>query len=184
MRYLRYSLALLVALLTACQAAPDLAAPRLPRTFDGSPSGFTFQYPDDWSYTIPTQGLLIAGLPQTLQDNAPGPTFTVQRTQPLSIYGTLEEALALYLRRGPLSAGREWAQLGEVQRGPFLSRDALTVEIEGRDNPASPTQRGRVMVTTAANTFVYVFVVAAPVSVWEDFVPTFDAIIESVEILE
>lgn len=169
--------------LGACSPAAD-RAPDLPNVFDDSPSGFAFRYPQDWSYTIPTQGLLLAGLPMTLQNNAPGPTLTVQRTQPLSIYGSLEEALALYLRRGPLREDREWEQVGEVTASEFLGRPALVVEIAGRENAASPAQQGRVLVTTAANTFVYLFVTAAPASVWDDFAPTFDAIIESVEIFE
>lgn len=156
----------------------------LTRSFDESPTGFSFRYPDDWRYTIPMRGLLISGLPETLNNEEAGPTFTIQRTQPLSTYPTLQEAMDLYLRRGALSTERQWTQTSDITPITFLGREALTVDLQGRDNEASPQQNSRIIVTTSENTFVYVMVVTAPVTVWERFLPTLQAILESVEILE
>src|SRR5215213_2086792 len=72
----------------------DAQTPRVPvalpltKTFDESPTGFTLKYPEEWEYVIPTIGVLVMGPPQTLYENEPGPTLTIQRTQPLSISGT------------------------------------------------------------------------------------------------
>src|SRR5262245_47630149 len=68
------------------------APPPLVNTFDKSPSGFTFKYPEGWEYMIPMQGVLVAGPPATLFENQPGPTLTVQRGLPISILGSLEGA--------------------------------------------------------------------------------------------
>jgi hypothetical protein len=156
----------------------------LPNTFDDSPTGFTFRYPEDWAYVIPMQGLMVSAPPETLSQSEAGPTFTIQRTDPLSVYGSLDEALDLYLRRGPLRPDRQWQQLGEIERSPFEGREALIVEIQGKENEVSPELRARVLATTAENSFVYIIVLTAPVEAWETQEATLFAMLQSVKLLE
>lgn len=156
----------------------------LTRTFDKSPTGFTFRYPDGWEYLVPMQGLLVLGDPTTLYDNVVGPTFTVQRNDPLAVYGTLDEALDLYLRRGPLRPDRSWSILGEINKSTFEGRDALTVDIQGKENEASPELRAHVVVTTSENTFVYILVSTAPAADWAVHEPLLSAVLDSLQFLE
>jgi hypothetical protein len=172
-----------VALLAARMGSPA-SDDGLTRTFDDSPTGFTFRYPDGWQYLIPMQGLLVMGAPDTLNNSEPGPTFTVQRSEPLSVYGTLDEALDLYLRRGPLRPDRSWTKLGEITKSTFAGRDALLVDIQGKENEVSPELRAHVVATTSQNTFVYFIVLTAPAADWAVHEPTLIAMLNSLQMSE
>lgn len=156
----------------------------LPNSFDDSPAGFTFRYPEGWSYIIPMQGLLVSAPPETLSQSEAGQTFTVQRNAPLSVYGTLDEALDIYLRRGALRPDRMWNTISEIERSTFLGREALVVDLEGRENEASPESRAHVVITTAENSFVYTFVLTAPGEQWADVEATLFAMLDSLILLE
>lgn len=156
----------------------------LTRAFDKSPTGFTFRYPDGWEYLIPMQGLLVLGDPATLYESVPGPTFTVQRNDPLSVYGTLDEALDLYLRRGPMRSDRSWEMLGEINKSTFEGRDALIVDIQGKENEVSPELRAHVVVTTSQNSFVYMLILTAPAENWSAHEPILTAMLDSLKLLE
>jgi hypothetical protein len=156
----------------------------LTRTFDKSPTGFTFRYPDGWEYLIPMQGLLVLGDPATLYESVPGPTFTVQRNDPLSVYGSLDEALDLYLRRGPMRSDRSWEMLGEINKSTFEGRDALSVDIQGKENEVSPELRAHVVVTTSQNSFVYMLILTAPAENWSAHEPILTAMLDSLKLLE
>jgi hypothetical protein len=158
--------------------------PALPNQFEDSPTGFTFRYPEGWSYTIPMLGLLVSAPPQTLSQEEPGPTFTVQRNAPLSVYGSLAEALDLYLRRGPLRPDRQWRKISEIAATTFDEREALVVDLQGKENDASPELRAHVLATLADNSFVYVIVLTAPVEQWEQQEKTLWAMLESLKLLE
>lgn len=177
-------LALLVLTLLAARLAAPAGALPLTQVFDASPQGFTMRYPADWDYSIPMQGLMLLGPQATLFQATPGPTFTVQRLGPLGTFGSLEAALDLYLRRGPLRADRFWQQQGEVSSGAFRDRPALRVEIAGRENADSPESRGRIVATLAQNTFVYIIALTAPLTDWAAVEPTLQAMLDSLEILE
>lgn len=188
--YSRRRLALVIVLIAVPVAAaliffrPALPA-ALEQSFDGRSSAFTFDYPAGWDYTIPIPGVLVVAPEATLYQNAPGPTFTVQRANPLSVYdGSLDAALSQYLSRGPLSAERQWQVTDEARAITFLGRDARRVELYGRENDASPLSRARIVTTAAANTFVYYLVITAPDDQWADLAPTLEAVLNSVEILE
>jgi hypothetical protein len=172
-----------VALLLSRTGTPS-ASDGLSRTFNNSPTGFTLKYPEGWQAVIPMQGLVLFGAPDTLNNVEPGPSFTVQRVEPLSVYGTLDEALGLYLRRGPLRSDRSWAKLGEIAKTTFDGRDALTVDIQGKENEASPELRARVMAATSKNTFVYVIIMTAPAATWDADEPTMTAMLNSMAMLE
>lgn len=175
----------LAAMLAACSTTPTPPpAIELSQTFDDSPTGFSFRYPDGWEYMIPMQGLLIAGKAETLYENQPGATFTIQRGAPLSVHGTLDAALDQYLRRGALSDSRDWKTTTEIQSTTFLGREALQVDLQGKENAASPEQRARIVATIAENTLVYLLVIAAPVETWETDGVLLEAMLASVEILE
>jgi hypothetical protein len=162
---------------------PDDSLP-LTQTFNASPTGFTFRYPDGWVYEIPITGLMVMGKPETIDGNQPGPTFTIQRNNPVSVYASLDEALDQYLRRGPLRSDRQWHKLGDISRSTFLQRDALVVDIEGAENQASPVMRGHIIATTANNTFVYIIIFTAPLETWERDERALRAILGSLQILE
>ncbi|MBZ0287757.1 MAG: hypothetical protein K8I30_09095 [Anaerolineae bacterium] len=171
-------------LLLVNQAGLSVPDDGLVRIFNNSPTGFTIRYPDGWQSIIPMTGLVVFGAPDTLNNVEPGPTFTVQRTDPLSVYGTLNEALDLYLRRGPLRPDRSWKPLGEITQMTFAGRDALSVNIQGRENDVSPEMRAHIVATTAQNTFVYILVLTAPAEDWGVDEPTLTAMLNSLQMLE
>jgi hypothetical protein len=177
-------LAVTAIVLLAARTKSPATQDTLTRTFTGSPTGFTVRYPDGWQSIIPMTGLVIFGAPDTLDNVEPGPSFTVQRTDPLSVYGTLDEALDLYLRRGPLRPDRSWKPLGEIVRSAFAGRDALSVDIQGKENEGSPEMRAHIVITTAQNTFVYIFVLTAPADEWAAYEPTLSAMLNSLHMLE
>jgi hypothetical protein len=155
----------------------------LTQTFT-SPTGFTLRYPDNWETAIPMSGLMVAGMRATLYENQPGATFTVQRSQPFEVYGTLDEALDQYLRRGPLRADRAWTVINEITPTTFDGHDALIVDIQGKENEASPELRAHILTTTADNTFVYLLILTAPAADWSAHEPTLRAMLDSLEIIE
>ncbi len=168
----------------------DAQTPRLPvalpltKTFDDSPTGFTLQYPDEWQYVIPTVGVLVMGPTQTLSQNEPGPTLTVQRTQPLSISGTLDNALDRYLQSGPLSEEGLWHVTTATHQVTLDGRDARAVELEGANAAGLPQLHTRITATVADNSFVYLLVTTAPADRVDAFAPTLDAITATFQILE
>jgi hypothetical protein len=175
---------ILLAAFLATRPSVSSADNLLTRTFDKSPTGFTFRYPDGWEYLIPMQGLLVLGDPTTLYDNVAGPTFTVQRNDPLSVYGSLDEALDLYLRRGPMRPDRSWSMLGDINKSTFEGREALIVDIQGKENEASPELRAHVVVTTSQNSFVYMLILTAPTENWSVHEPILTAMLDSLKLLE
>jgi hypothetical protein len=155
----------------------------LVNTYDQSPSVFRFKYPAGWQYRIILQNLLMLAQNATFEGN-PGPTVTIQRSFPLSASASLQEALDTYLNEGPLREDRDWDIIGEINRITFDGRDALSVDFEGRETPENPELHTRVVITKANNGFVYVFAASAPIAEWDTHQPVFDAILDSVEIIE
>jgi hypothetical protein len=160
------------------------AAAPLSQTFDRSPTGFTFNYPDGWEYMIPTLGVMVMALPETLYQNEPGPTFTVQRLNPLSIVGSLEDAINLYLERGPLRVDGLWRVTAAMTTLTLQGREARVVEIEGNDSTGSPPLHTRIVSIAADNTFVYLLITTVPVERRAVFDSTLEAMLQSVRILE
>jgi hypothetical protein len=156
----------------------------LTRTFTGSPTGFTVRYPEDWDASIPIQGVMLIGPSDTLFQAQPGPTFTVQRLGLLSSYGSLDDALDLYLRRGPLRGDRDWAAMSASQSTTLDGRSAMSVMLQGRDNDTSPELRAEITATTADNGIVYIVVLTAPTADWETASPTLAAMRETLHLLE
>ncbi len=70
-------------------------------TYTGSPTAFSFQYPDGWQVSIPIQNILLLA-DAAAQRGEPGATFTVQRSTALADEGSLGAALNTYLRQGAL----------------------------------------------------------------------------------
>jgi hypothetical protein len=177
-------LALVAVVLVVARLAMPLDTLPLTQVFDDSPQGFTIRYPADWDYTIPIQGLILFGPNATLFQARPGPTFTIQRLGPLATFGSLEEALDLYLRRGPLREDRFWEQQGQITSITFRNRPALRVEIAGREFEDSPESRVNILATLAQNTFVYIIAMTAPLENWAAVERTLQAMLDSLEILE
>lgn len=175
---------ILVIFVHDAQAPPAPAALPLTKSFDDSPQGFTLLYPDEWEVQIPAQGIAVWGPPDTLYNAVPGPTFTVQRAEPLSIVGTLDAAVDRYLQSGPLRDADRWHVTEAMQPTQLEGRDARVVMVEGSDSEAAPQMHARIIVTSADNTFVYFFVMAVPVEKREQYDPTFDEMLATVRILE
>ncbi|MCC6801461.1 MAG: hypothetical protein IT319_01155 [Anaerolineae bacterium] len=174
---------ILVIFVHDAQAPPAPAALPLTRSFDDSPQGFTLMYPAEWEVQIPAQGMAIWGPPDTLYNGVPGPTFTVQRAEPLSVVGTLDAAVERYLQSGPLRTPDRWHVI-ETTETELEGREARRIIIEGSDSDAAPEMQARVIVTTSDNTFVYFFVTAVPLDKREQYDPTFDEMLATVRILE
>ena len=152
-------------------------------TFDRSPTGFSFRYPEGWTYQIPFQGVLLAGLPESLNNSVPGPIFTVQRGLTLNLAGSLSGAIEAYLQEGPLRTEGLWQVTVPEGDMTLDGRPARAIELEGaeRGGPASHT---RIVAAAADNTLIYLFIMTAPVTDATQYRPTFDAMLDSVEIFE
>ncbi len=151
----------------------------LVNTFDASPSGFTFRYPDGWRYTIPIQNSLILA-PSSVFRGEHGPTFTARRSFPEN----LDEALDSFLQSGPLQTNGEWEFVSDVASTMFGGREALVADLEGRDATDETEYHTHIIATKAANGFVYIFTYGAPLAEWERYRSTLEAILGSVEIFE
>jgi hypothetical protein len=173
----------MIILLSRPSAEPNISRPELVHAFDTS-SGFRFRYPDGWDYSIPLTNLLYLAGPDALRGQ-PGPTFTVQRSLRLTAEeDTLEGALDTYLQRGPLRPDRFWDVVDETKPITFDGREALIIELEGAEGLDAPPLHTRIIIAYADNRMIYVFVGTAPVEQWDSYIPTFEAIFASVEILE
>ncbi|MEP7290568.1 MAG: hypothetical protein ABI835_02240 [Chloroflexota bacterium] len=166
------------------QMPPAPVALPLTETFDDSPSGFTFQYPAEWRYTIPVRGVLLLGPPQTIFDGEAGPSLTVQRSDPLTVVGTLDEGLDRYLNLGPLRTQGLWQITQPVSTTTFNGRDARAVELEGSNAEGTPRLFTRVVATVADNSFVYLIITSTPAERRAAFEPTLNAILDTIQILE
>ncbi len=156
----------------------------LTQTFDKSPTGFTMKYPADWNYTIPTIGVFVLAPEQMPDEKELVPTFTIQRAEPLSVTGTLDNALDRYLQNGPLRVPGRWQITSAIQTLQIDGRDARQVEIEGADAPGSPPLHTKIVVTASNNTLVYFLSTTMPVSKRAAFEPTLDAMLKTVHLLE
>ncbi|HVU11970.1 MAG TPA: hypothetical protein VHD90_11865 [Phototrophicaceae bacterium] len=163
-------------------SATPVALP-LTQSFNDSAS-ITFKYPDDWSYAIPAQGLIIVGPNQTINGGEPGPTLTIQRAEPLSIVGTLDAALDRYLQNGPLHAPDRWQVTTAAHPIQFGGQDARAVELEGSDSASAPPDHTQIITTTSKNQFVYLLITTVPVSKQAAYDPTLAAMLDAVKILE
>gem|GEM_PF-1309971 len=180
----------LVGIFIAVVFIRDAQTPRTPvalpltKTFDDSPTGFTLKYPEEWEYVIPSIGVLVMGPPQTLYENEAGPTLTIQRTQPLSISGTLDSALDRYLQSGPLRQEGLLRVTTMTHESTLDEREARTIELEGANAEGLPPLHTRITATAADNTFVYMVVTSTPADRLANFAPTLDAITATIQILE
>jgi hypothetical protein len=175
----------IIALFIADALAPKNAAPLpLTETFDDSPTGFSFMYPGEWDYIIPMIGVLVTGPPQTLYEGVPGPTFTVHRLNPLSVLGSLDEALQGYLDSGPLRVPGRWQVTAPASTIVFEGRDARVVELRGSDAEGGAPMHTRMVITAADNTFVYVFITTVPADGRTTYEQTLQAMLDTVRILE
>ncbi len=177
--------AAVVAVIFIRDAQTPIAPAALPltETFDDSPTGFTLRYPAEWQYIIPVRGVMVLGPSQTLFEDMPGPTLTVQRSDPLTVIETLDAALNRYLQLGPLSSAL-WRVVEPITITTFEGRDARRVALQGANAEGAPELYTRIIATVADNTFVYLFVLSTPSERRADFDPTLDAMLETIRILE
>jgi len=178
-----YALLILVLMCASCSPSAPTALP-LTKTFDKSPTGFEFKYPDEWEYTIPMQGILMSAPPETLNGEYPGPIFVVQRGLPVSIPGDISAALNSFLQAGPLQNPDQWRVITPEAETTLDNRPARVVEIEGSDDESGETVYSRIIATTSDNTFVYMVILTVPVNLRARYEPTLDAMLASVRILE
>jgi hypothetical protein len=174
--------AVVVIVSTSAPPKPSSALPALVHSYDESPNAFTFQYPDGWIYQIVQTGLMLVGEPNALSGGQ-GPVLTIQRSMNL-MADTLAESMDSYLKQGPLARGKAWQQLGDVKSVRFDGKEALAVDVQGSEQPNLPPLRNHIVVTRAANTFVYVLVIGAPVAQWQQQEPLLESVLNSVKIVE
>lgn len=160
----------------------DESLPPLTETYT-SPTAFNFKYPEGWTIAIPAMNVLILSQNETLTD-APGPTFTIQRSVQFSRAESLEEALETYLQRGPLQEDHLWETTTEITPISFNDREALMIELEGRDQADFPPSYLKIITTKAERGPVYFFVMTIPLNEHETIAPLFDSILQSIEIVE
>lgn len=174
-------MALLMVLAACAQGYGPLP---LTKTFDKSPTGFQFDYPDEWDFIIPSQGILMAGPKETLEGAQAGPLFTVLRGLPMSITGSVSGALNMYLERGALTEPDKWRITAEEIDTVVNGRPARLVELQGTDSPELPLTHTRVFALAADNSFVYLIVINVPINLRDRFEPTLNAMLDTVDLLE
>jgi hypothetical protein len=161
---------------------PQFSASSLTQQFESN--AFVFRYPEDWTYQIPQTNMLFLVSPEVLQQKA-GASMSIQRSLRLSAEtNSLADALNTYLERGPLRRDRAWTLAGAIETIEFDGREALFVAVEGSENTGSLVMRSEIIITQGTNQFFYIFTVTAPLEQWEAVAPSFQAILESVRILE
>ena len=108
------------------------------------------------------QNMLFLASPEVLRGEN-GATITIQRSLRLSSEAqTLDEALDIYLERGPLRADRAWAAVDERESVTFSSRDALQIRLEGAERAGTEQMRSEIFVTRADNSLIYIFTIFCP----------------------
>jgi hypothetical protein len=176
--------AIIILIVMDAEADKNPAPLPLTESFDESPTGFTFMYPEGWDYMIPLLGVLVMGPPQTLYQGAAGPTFTVHRINPLIVLGSLDSALDGYLQIGALRVPGRWEIVDPVSTMLFDGRDARVIELVGSDTEGGAPMHTRIVATSANNTFVYLFITTVPADERQTHEQTLQAILDSVRILE
>jgi hypothetical protein len=147
-------------------------------------NAFSVRYPDGWTYQIPQPNIMFLASPEVTQMQA-GATMSIQRSLRLSAEAdSIASALNIYLERGPLRQDRAWTIVEEVRGTRFDGRDALFVAVEGSEDAGTLLMRSEITVTASTNGNFYIFTANAPVEQWEAVAPSFEAILESVKILE
>lgn len=166
-------------------ATPQAVAPALPltKTYDLSPTAFEFNYPDGWIVQFPQQGLMVVAPEETLR-GTPGASMVVQRSVRLAAESNLDTALDSYLENGPLRNQREWNIMGERDTTTLGEHDALRVELEGRQLDDAPLTRVSVIIAKAASGAIYIITFTAPSDQWDVTSPTFEAILDTMTIIE
>lgn len=162
--------------------SPELETVSLPNEF-GSNS-FRFAYPEAWQYRIPQPNVLLLASTSILEEQR-GTAMTIQRNLNLTYTtDTLEEALTIYLERGPLRSEDSWTITDDVTDVMFNGREALFIGLEGADVEGAEIMRAEVTITRADNGNIYIFAATTPLELWETQAATIEAILDSVEILE
>lgn len=154
----------------------------LVNTFDDTPA-FTFDYPEGWVVSNIFQGVLVAGLPESLDDSVPGPVFTVQRTLTSGITGDLSGAIAMYLEAGPQRQPGMFEITMPETDTTIDGRPGRVIELEGAE-PGGIAMHSRVAAVEADNSFIYLFIMSLPRRQRDAYRATFDLILDSVRIFE
>ena len=127
--------------------------------------------------------MLLAGLPESLNNTVPGPLFTVQRGQTLNLAGSLSGAIDMYLEAGPLRTEGLWEVTVPETNMMIDGRPARVIELEGTE-PSGVPSHTLVAAVAADNTLIYLFIMTAPLTEAAQFRPTFDAMLASIDIFE
>lgn len=164
---------------TACTPSSTVT---LNRQFESN--AFTFHYPDGWRHQIPQPNILFLASPEVLAQQS-GATVAIQRSIPLSSGAdTLEDALTIYLERGPLRSDRAWAIVEEAQSTQLDTYEALKLVVEGSESAGTLPMRSEIYILLADSGFFFIVTLTAPQEQWDDVSPIFVAIIDSIDILE
>jgi len=163
----------------AAVASTEIA---LPTEFESN--AFRFSYPETWRHNIPQQNMLFLASPE-VRNQEVGASMTIQRSIRLTGEATsLDDALDIYLRRGALRSDRAWEIVEEAQAIVFANRDSLRIALEGAERAGDTLMRSEIYVTQANNELIYVFAISAPLEQWQAIQPTFQAVLDSITILE
>ena len=146
-------------------------------------SAFSVEYPEAWVADIIQANHLVSGPPETVRQNVPGPSFSVLSR----IAGLGDDIMQGYIDSRLFRDGsaQEWELVTDVT--DIIIDDthpAQMVEVVGTINPDAPELHTRHILTRADNNVVYVFVISAPVDEWDNYIETFDYMIDSLVILE
>ncbi|MCB9459705.1 MAG: hypothetical protein H6670_08650 [Anaerolineaceae bacterium] len=155
----------------------------LSERFENSAS-IHFSYPAGWQFVIPEQNIIFLGSPEVLNQEI-GASITIQRSLRLMTeVETLDDALTLFLERGPLADGPAWEVIEAARAIQIDGRDARITVLEGADIEGAERLRSEIAVTESDSGVYYVFAATAGIAQWPETEPIIQAILDSVDILE
>lgn len=181
-------LPLFLLLLTACQTAvPNQPAPNpteapLRVMQYSNEAAFDLLYPEEWTFYLPRQGILLFGEEKTINKGEPGAMMTILRVEPTAVHGNAEGELNHFLDFGPKRDGytaREAMQVLAINGRSALSQ-RLSYPGEGENIPMETS----VVAAEVESGAVYIFASTAPADVWEANATKFNVMVSSVSFNE
>ncbi len=143
-------------------------------------AGFDLLYPSGWTYNIISPGLMVFAAPEdlTIDENSRAASLVVLRDAG-DAGKTIEEQFDHYVSSGPLNTGYE------------IIRDAEQFEVSGYEtwgttvrNSAEKSLTSHIVFTETKLGFSYVFAATAPTEDWNEWWPSFQVMVDSIEINE
>ncbi len=141
---------------------------------------FDMLHPVEWTHMVISEGLLVFGETQTVQQTLPGASITVFRQSPISVGGDLNEMFQHYMDNGPRATGFD--VILDSQPMELGGREALSSEVirEADSGENIDAVRSFIIATQVESGFFYIFTATAPTELWEQHWPDFQIVFNNI----